>query len=143
MGAVRCIIKTKGGTTYSVAPDTIVYRALEIMVEKNVGALVVMENDKLVGMFSEKDYARNVALRGKSSRDTKVGDVMSDNHLTVCPANTIDECMLLMTNNYLRHLPVVHEGELLGIVSMGDVVKYIIDEQKFIIENMEHYITGT
>lgn len=142
MGAVQSILKAKGGTTFSIAPDTIVYRALEIMVEKNVSALVVIENDILVGMFSEKDYARKVILKGKASKQTKIRDIMSENLITVSPSSSIDECMQLMTNNFIRHLPVLQDGQLLGIVSIGDVVKYIIDEQKFIIQNMEQYIGG-
>lgn len=143
MGSVQSILKAKGGTTFSIAPDTIVYRALEIMVERNVSALVVMENDRLVGMFSEKDYARKVILKGKASKQTKIRDIMSENLITVTPSASIDECMQLMTNNFIRHLPVMQGDQLIGIISIGDVVKFIIDEQKFIIQNMEQYIGGT
>ncbi|MGB4400307.1 MAG: CBS domain-containing protein [Daejeonella sp.] len=143
MGSVQSILKAKGNATFSISPDTIVYRALEIMVERNVSALVVMENDRLVGMFSEKDYARKVILKGKASKQTKIRDIMSENLITVGPSASIDECMQLMTNNFIRHLPVMQEGELIGIISIGDVVKFIIDEQKFIIQNMEQYIGGT
>ncbi len=143
MGSVQSILKGKGATTFSIAPDTIVYRALEIMVERNVSALLVIENDKLVGIFSEKDYARKVILKGKASKQTKIRDIMSENLIIVSPSSSIDECMQLMTNNFIRHLPVLQDGQLLGIISIGDVVKYIIDEQKFIIQNMEHYIGGT
>jgi CBS domain-containing protein len=143
MGFVQSILKAKGGATFSIAPDTTVYRALEIMVERNVSALVVLENEKLVGIFSEKDYARKVILKGKASKQTKIREIMSENLITVSPSASIDECMQLMTNNFIRHLPVLQEGELVGIVSIGDVVKSIIDEQKFIIQNMEQYIGGT
>lgn len=143
MGSVQSILKAKGANTFSISPDTIVYRALEIMVEKNVSALVVMENDRLVGMFSEKDYARKVILKGKSSKQTKIRDIMSGDLITVSPLNSIDDCMQLMTNNFIRHLPVIQDDRLVGIISIGDVVKYIIDEQKFIIRNMEQYIGGT
>lgn len=143
MGSVQSILKAKGGTTFSIDPDTIVYRALEIMVERNVSALVVMENDRLVGMFSEKDYARKVILKGKASKQTKIRDIMTENLITVGPSASIDECMQLMTNNFIRHLPVMMEAQLIGIISIGDVVKFIIDEQKFIIQNMEQYIGGT
>lgn len=143
MGAVRNILQAKGHTTFSITPYTSVYQALEIMVEKNVSSLVVMHEEKLTGIFTERDYARKVILKGKSSRDTPVGDIMSGNVITVTPDSTIDECMQLMTGKFIRHLPVIEENKLIGIVSIGDVVKYIIEEQKFIIENMEHYIGGT
>lgn len=143
MGAVRKILESKGNKIFSVTPFTTVYHALEIMVEKNISSLVVVENEKLIGIFSEKDYARKVILKGKSSRETPIRDIMSDNVITVTPDDTIDECMMLMTGKFIRHLPVVENDKLIGIVSIGDVVKYIIEEQKFIINNMEHYITGT
>lgn len=143
MGSVQSILKAKGGATFSITPDTIVYRALEVMVERNVSALVVMEDDRLVGVFSEKDYARKVILKGKASKQTKIRDIMSVNLITVTPSTSIDECMQLMTNNFIRHLPVLQGDQLVGIVSIGDVVKFIIDEQKFIIRNMEQYIGGT
>ncbi len=142
MGTVNKIIKTKGHIIYSVSPDTMIYEALEMMVEKNVNALVVMENEKLAGIFTEKDYARKVVLKGKSSKDTRIGEIMTKDLITVNPDTTIENCMRLMTGKFIRHLPVVEGEELVGIISIGDVVKYIIEEQKFIIENMEHYITG-
>ncbi len=143
MGAVHLILQAKGNKIFSITPDTSVYRALEIMVEKNVSSLLVMENEKLIGIFTEKDYARKVILKGKSSRETPIGDIMSGNVISVTPDSTIDDCMQLMTNNFIRHLPVIENDKLIGIVSIGDVVKYIIEEQKFVIKNMEHYITGT
>ena len=142
MGTVNKILQTKGHVTFSIPPEISVYNALEIMVEKNVRALVVMENEKLVGIFSERDYARKVILKGKSSRDTQIGDIMTEDVITVSPESTVEECMQLMTSNFIRHLPVTAENNLVGIVSIGDLVKYIIDDQKFIIANMEHYITG-
>lgn len=142
MEAVRKILERKGHLIFSISPDTSVYRALEIMVEKNVSALLVTESDKLVGIFSEKDYARKVILKGKASKQTKIGEVMSDSITFVTPENTIDHCMQLMITKYIRHLPVVSEEKLIGIISIGDVVKHIIEEQKFIIKNMEHYIAG-
>lgn len=142
MGKVNDILKTKGGNTFSITPDTIVFEALEIMVEKNVSALVVLENEKLVGIFTERDYARKVVLKGKTSKDTLIAEIMTEDLITVSPDSTIDSCMRLMTSRFIRHLPVVAEDRLVGIISIGDVVKYIIEEQKFIIENMEHYITG-
>ena len=143
MGAVHHIIQSKGTTVFSISPFISVYQALEIMVEKNVSSLVVMQDEKLIGIFTERDYARKVILKGKASRETPVGDIMSGNVITVSPDSTIDECMGLMTNNFIRHLPVIENDKLIGLVSIGDVVKYIIEEQKFIIENMEHYIGGT
>ena len=143
MGTVSNILQTKSNITISISPDTIVFNALEIMVEKNVSALLVMENEKLVGIFSEKDYARKVILKGKSSRETRIGEIMTGELITVSPDTTIDECMRLMTNKFIRHLPVVEDGNLIGIISIGDVVKHIIEDQKFIIENMEHYIAGS
>lgn len=142
MGKVLNILKTKDRTTYSVAPDTVVYTALELMCEKNISAVLVLENEKLVGIFSEKDYARKVVLEGKASKETLIGEIMTEDLVTVTPDSTIDECMRLMTNKFIRHLPVVEENKLVGIISIGDVVRYIIEDQKFIIENLEHYITG-
>ncbi len=142
MGTVSNILKTKGNILFSITPGTTVYNALEIMVEKNVSALLVVENEKLAGIFTERDYARKVILKGKASRETVIGEIMTEDLITVAPNSTIDECMRLMTSKFIRHLPVVEDGNLMGIISIGDVVKYIIEDQKFIIQNMEHYITG-
>ena len=143
MGKVRNILQKKSNTVFSIVPDSTVFDALDLMVEKNVGALLVLEDNKLLGIFTERDYARKVILKGKASKETLIRDIMTDNPTTVSPENTIEDCMRLMTNKFIRHLPVVEHGELLGIISIGDVVKFIIEEQKFIIENLEHYITGT
>jgi CBS domain-containing protein len=143
MGTVNSILKTKSNITFSITPETTVYNALEIMVEKNVSALLVVENEKLVGIFTERDYARKVILQGKASKETMIGEIMTEYPITVSPETSIDDCMRLMTNKFIRHLPVVKNDELIGIISIGDVVKNIIEDQKFIIENMEHYITGT
>ncbi|MGZ8517690.1 MAG: CBS domain-containing protein [Chitinophagaceae bacterium] len=143
MGTVNNLLKAKGGTTFTITPDTMVYTALEIMVEKDVSALLVMENEKLLGIFTERDYARKVILKGKASRETRINEIMQSDLVTVSPGTTIDDCMRLMTGRHIRHLPVVEGESLVGIISIGDVVKYTIDEQKFIIENMEHYITGS
>lgn len=142
MGAVNSILQAKGHTVFSISPDTLVYNALEIMVEKNVSALLITENDKLAGIFTERDYARKVILKGKASKETKIGEIMTKDLITVSSETSIDACMRLMSGKHIRHLPVVDNGQLTGIISIGDVVKYIIEEQKFIIENMEHYITG-
>ena len=142
MGKVCDILKTKGSATFSITPDTMVYEALEMMFEKNVSALVVLENEKLVGIFTERDYARKIILKGKASKETRIGEIMTEGLITVTPDSTIDSCMRLMTGRFIRHLPVIENDQLVRIISIGDVVKFIIEEQKFIIENMEHYITG-
>jgi CBS domain-containing protein len=142
MGRVRNILESKRKEIFSVTPDTTVYEALEIMHEKNISALVVMEGEKLAGIFTERDYARKVVLQGRASKETKIEEIMTEELVTVSPDTAIETCMQLMTNHYIRHLPVVMNGKLEGIISIGDVVRYIIEEQKFIIENLEHYITG-
>jgi len=145
MGTVSNILRTKTNNKFSVTSYTSVYDALVLMYEKNVSALLVLEGDKLAGIFTERDYARKVILRGKASKETLIGEIMTkkEDLVTVSPDTSIDDCMRLMTNRFIRHLPVLVEDNLIGIISIGDVVKYIIEEQKFIIENMEHYITGT
>jgi CBS domain-containing protein len=143
MGNVRDILKTKGNVTFSVTPDTIVYDAIDFMCDKNVSAVLITENDRLKGIFTERDYARKLILKGRSSKETLIAEVMTEDLITVSPDNTIDECMRLMTGKFIRHLPVVQKDEIIGIISIGDVVKYIIEEQKFIIANMEQYITGS
>jgi CBS domain-containing protein len=143
MAAVKNILETKGNTIFSITPDTSVYHALELMVEKNVSALLVMENESLAGIFTERDYARKVALKGKSSKETKIGEIMTRDLITVKPESSIDECMELMTGKYIRHLPVIDGGKLAGIISIGDVVRSIIQEQRSIIGHMEQYIAGS
>jgi CBS domain-containing protein len=142
MGRVRNILQIKGNAVFSVEPSITVFHALEIMVEKNIGALLVMDKGKFVGIFTERDYARKVILKGKASKETLIKEVMTEHPMTVGPDTTIEECMRLMTVNYFRHLPVVASDKLVGLISIRDVVRYIIDEQKVIIEDLEHYITG-
>lgn len=142
MSTVRNILQTKGNAVYSISPDRSVYDALEELEEKNLGSLVVVENKKLIGVFTERDYARKVILKGRSSKETLVRDIMSSSPLFVSPDNTLNDCMQLMTDKFVRHLPVLENDELVGVVSIGDIVKYIIYEKDFIIENLEHYITG-
>jgi CBS domain-containing protein len=142
MEKVRNILQAKGSNIFSVSPDTTVYDALDLMCDKNVGALLVVENNRLRGIFTERDYARKVILRGKASRETLIEEIMTEHPTTVTPDSTIEDCMKLMTNKFIRHLPVIDRNELVGLVSIGDVVRYIIDEQKYIIENLEQYITG-
>ena len=142
MGNVRDILKAKNYPTITITPHITVYEALKTMVDKNIGALLVLEENKLIGIFTERDYARKVILLGKTSKDTLISEIMSANLITVTPDNSMEDCMQLMTNKFIRHLPVLENDELVGIVSIGDVVKYIINEQKFIIEHLEHYIKG-
>jgi CBS domain-containing protein len=143
MGKVRDILKTKGTSIFSVKPTITVYDTLKLMVEKNIGAVLVNNDQgKFVGIFTERDYARKVILKGKTSKETFIGEIMSENPITVTPDDSIDECMKIMSNKFIRYIPVMQNGELAGMISIGDVVKYIIEEQKFIIEDLEHYITG-
>lgn len=137
---VRQLLTQKGSHVESTTPDTSVYDALEQMSTANIGALVVMEADELAGILSERDYARKVILLGRASRDTKVREIMSSPVITVDPSAGIDDCMELMTERRLRHLPVVEDGRLVGIVSIGDVVKTLISEKEFIIEQLRSYI---
>jgi CBS domain-containing protein len=119
-----------------------VYEALRVMAEKDVGALLVMEDGSLVGIISERDYARKVILKGKTSRETLVREIMTERPVCVRADQTIEECMALMTNKRIRHLPVLENNQLIGVISIGDVVKDIISEQEFMIEQLENYITG-
>ena len=144
MSSVAEILKTKAdAAVHSIAPTESVLDALKRMAEKRIGALLVMEAGAIVGIVTERDYARKIALMGRSSADTRVRDVMTSAVLYVQPSQTCQECMALMTQNRLRHLPVVDDaGHLLGMLSIGDLVKDIISEQQFTIQQLEHYITG-
>ena len=145
MTAVTEILKAKGLSdvaVYAIAPTATVLEALQMMADKSVGALLVMEGEKIAGILTERDYARKIALMGRSSLNTLVRDVMTQNVMYVEPTQTSEECMALMTDNRLRHLPVVDNGRLLGLVSIGDLVKDIISQQQFIIKQLEHYISG-
>jgi CBS domain-containing protein len=142
MKTVRQLLRGKGPGVLSVSPETPVFEALQVMAEKNVGALLVVEREELVGIFSKRDYARKVILKGKSSKETPVKDIMSSHVLYVRPEQTIEDCMALMTDKHVRHLPVLDQGKLVGVISIGDVVKALIDEQQFIIEQLQNYITG-
>jgi CBS domain-containing protein len=142
MISVSQCLQNKGQEIWSVRSDRSVYEALELMAEKDIGALLVVDDGKLVGIFSERDYARKVILQGKSSRETLVREIMTPRVVYVHPQQTIEECMALMTEKHIRHLPVLDGERLVGVISIGDVVKAIISEQKFVIEQLEHYITG-
>lgn len=129
-------------TVYTIAPADSVFQALKLMADKGIGALVVTEGETIVGIFTERDYARKIALMGRTSSVTQVRDVMTTAVLFVRPDQTSEQCMQLMSNHRLRHLPVVESEKLVGMISIGDLVKDIISEQKFIIEQLEQYITG-
>lgn len=140
---VSQLLQAKGHDVWSVRPDTSVYSALKLMADKNVGALVVFKADQLVGMFSERDYARKVILKGKSSRYLPVREIMTSIVASVIPEHSIEDCMELMTDKRVRHLPVLEDDRVVGVISIGDVVKSLISEQEFIIKQLEQYITGS
>ena len=140
MATVRQILEGKGNQVWTISADKSVYDALRLMGEKEIGALVVVEGDKLTGILSERDYARKVVLQGKTSRETLVGAIMSSPVHSIRPDQSVKECMALMTEKRIRHLPVLEDGRLIGMISQGDLVKSIIDEQKFIIGQLENYI---
>lgn len=142
MKTVRDILRKKGFEIWSVTPNTPIFETLELMDEKNIGAVLVLESGELVGVFSERDYARKVVLQGKSSKETPVGDAMTGRVTCVRPDQPIEECMALMTDKRVRHLPVIENNELSAVISIGDVVQAIISEQEFIIDQLENYITG-
>lgn len=141
MKTVKDILDSKGHQVWSIAPDATVYEALKRMGEKEVGALTVLDDADLVGIISERDYARKVILRGKTSRDTRVREIMTGAVITTHLDQTVEECMTLMTNRRIRHLPVIEQSRLIGMISIGDLVKSIIAEQQFMIEQLETYIT--
>jgi len=142
MKRIQTLLKKKGYDVWSIAPDASVYDAIHLMAEKAVGALIVMDGPKLVGVISERDYARKIILEGRSSENTKISEIMSPEVITTGPDNKIEECMAIMTERRIRHLPVLDGDEVLGVISLGDLVKYIIAEQQFVIEQMERYING-
>jgi CBS domain-containing protein len=142
MGTVRNILQIKGNAVHTVTPGTSVYEALEDLENNNMGSLVVVENGKLIGIFTERDYARKVILKGRSSKDTQVRDIMTERPIFVTPDATIEECMQLMSSKNFRHLPVLENDQLVGVISISDLVKFIIREKDFIIENLEHYIVS-
>lgn len=143
MTTVAQILRSKSdNTVYAIAPEAPVLEAVRLMAERNIGALLVKDGATIVGIVTERDYARKVILLARSSRDTPVRDIMTSNVLCVRPGQTSDECMALMTDRRLRHLPVMEDGRLTGLVSIGDLVKDVIAEQKFVIEQLQHYIAG-
>ncbi len=141
MQTVRDVLERKGHQVWTVQARQTVYEALEILAEKDIGALLVCDGDEAVGMFSERDYARHVILKGKSSKDTPVREVMSAPLLFASPQQKMEECMALMTEHRIRHLPVLEEGKIIGMISIGDVVKAVLEEKQFLIQQLESYIT--
>lgn len=137
---VEQLLVSKGRQVHSVGPEASVLEALQVLAEHNVGALAVLEGGRLAGMFSERDYARKVILQGKASRDTPVRDSMTADVVTVSPSDDMAHCMKLMTERRIRHLPVIDDGQLVGLISVGDVVKAVMEEQRFMIEQLESYI---
>jgi CBS domain-containing protein len=142
MKTVREIIEAKGSDIWTIPPDTTVFNALKTMADKNVGALLVLDGESITGILSERDYARKVILQGKSSKELQVSEIMSSKVYFVSPADKVDDCMALFTNKRVRHLPVLDNERLVGIISIGDVVKAVIAEQEFTIRHLENYITG-
>lgn len=142
MKTAKSILEKKGRTVHTIAPEATVFAALEQMATRNVGALVVVEEGAIVGVISERDYARKVILKGRFSKDTPVREIMNDKVICIGLDHDVDTCMGLMTEKRIRHLPVLEEGQVEGIISIGDVVSAIIEEQQFTIEQLEHYITG-
>jgi CBS domain-containing protein len=142
MTTVKQILDTKGYTVWSIHPQESVFAAIEQMAEKEVGALVVLEGEALVGIISERDYARKVILKGRSSHETAVQDIMTPHVICTRLDQSIEECMTIVTERRIRHLPVLNSGQVVGIISIGDLVKAIIAEQQFIIEQLEHYISS-
>ena len=143
MNTIANILRSKADSAvHSIRPDASVFEAVQLMALKNIGALLVTENDQIVGIVTERDYARKIALLARPSKDTPLRDIMTTAVMYVRPDQTCEECMALMTENRVRHLPVMMDGKLIGLISIGDLVKHIISEQKFVIEQLEHYISG-
>jgi CBS domain-containing protein len=140
---VNQLLNSKNDEIFSVTPGALVIDAIKMMDEKKVGALLVIENDKLAGIISERDYTRKVILKNRSSAKTKVNEIMTSSLKTADPSQSLDECMVIMSHSHIRHLPVVQDGQVIGILSIMDVVKNIISEQEFTIEQLQHYITDT
>ena len=143
MTSIRLLLGKKGSDVWSTTPETSVYDALLLLAEKNVGALLVLQEGELVGIISERDYARKVALRDKVSVEVPVREIMTEKVITISPQNTVEEALALMTDKHIRHLPVVEEDNLVGVISIGDLVKSIIAKQAVMINQLENYISGT
>ena len=139
---VSQILQSKGDQVWTIGPQATVFDALKLMAEKEVGALIVLEAGKVIGIFSERDYARKVILEGRSSKDTLVEKIMTRQVISVDPDTTVEVCMGLMTDRHIRHLPVITNDRLVGVVSIGDIVKAVVAEQKYLISHLENYIVG-
>lgn len=139
---VHQLLNKKGNEIHTVSPDATVFEAIELMSHHGVGALLVMEKNRLVGVISERDYTRKVILKGRSSESTLVQEIMTNKVVCLSPNNNIDECMVLMTENHIRHLPIIEKSEVVGVITIMDVIKNILSEKEFIIEQLEHYIAG-
>jgi CBS domain-containing protein len=143
MTTVREILASKkDAAIYTVPPDASVLDALELMARKDISAVLILESERLVGIFTERDYARKLVLQGRASKDTRVGDLMTQNLLTISPSQTVEDVMSIMTTNRFRHLPVVERGQLIGIVTIGDALKAVLDQQKMTIQQLSGYING-
>lgn len=142
VGTIREILNHKGGATWSVTPETTVFEAIQLMAEKNIGALLVIRDNKLTGIISERDYTRKVVLKGRSSKDTRVNEILSGHLIHVSPDHTVEQCLRLMTEHRVRHLPVLEGQKIVGVISIGDLVNYIITTQTSTIQQLEAYITG-
>ena len=142
MKTVKQLLDAKGHNVWIIPPDASVYEALKLMADKDVGALLVLEAGKLVGIISERDYARKVILKGRHSKETRVSEIMTSPVVFVTPQHTVDECMAIMTNRRIRHLPVMEHENIVGSVSIGDLVKWLVSEQEQTIRQLEAYITG-
>ena len=141
-GTIGNILQLKGRNVWSISPDATVWEAIHLLADKNVGVLMVMSGEKLVGVFSERDYTRKVVLKGRTSKETKVSEIITALVISVTESHSVDECLRLMTEHRVRHLPVLADGKLVGLVSIGDLVNWIISSQSVAIEQMEQYLTG-
>ncbi len=143
MATVKQLLESKDNHVWSISPETTVFEGLQFMAEKNIGALLVTRDDKLIGIFSERDYARKVILKGKASKDTTIGELMTREVVYTTPEDSLDECMALMTAKHIRHLPILNNDKLIGLLTLGDLVKQIMSNQEFKIQELEKYISGS
>ena len=142
IGTIDSILHHKGSQVWSISPDKTVFEAIEMLAAKNIGALPVIENGKVIGIFSERDYTRKIALAGKSSKDTRVREIISTDVIFVTPESSVEECMHLMTEHHIRHLPVCQDEKLVGLISIGDLVNWTISTQSAALDQMENYLAG-